>query len=132
MDEFGARYYASALGRFTIPDWAANATAVPYADFGNPQTLNLYSYVKNNPLRDTDADGHCCDVDDVLDAIDFIAGFVNAAASSNGVAPRKDAAGDQTFASGQVAGDVATTIQGVGEVVLGSGVKRGENRQRGA
>jgi hypothetical protein len=23
---------------------------VPYADFTNPQTLNLYSYVRNNPL----------------------------------------------------------------------------------
>ena len=31
---------------------------VPYADFENPQTLNLYSYVGNNPLRSVDADGH--------------------------------------------------------------------------
>ncbi len=60
LDEFGARYYSSALGRFTIPDWAASATAVPYADFGNPQSLNLYSYVKNNPITFEDPDGHCC------------------------------------------------------------------------
>ena len=32
---------------------------MPYADFGNPQSLNLYSYVKNNPLNLTDPDGHC-------------------------------------------------------------------------
>jgi len=58
LDEFGARYYSSAIGRFTIPDWADNATAVPYADFGNPQSLNLYSYVKNNPTTSGDPDGH--------------------------------------------------------------------------
>lgn len=58
LDNFGARYYSSSMGRFTIPDWAANATAVPYADFGNPQSLNLYSYVKNNPTTFGDPDGH--------------------------------------------------------------------------
>jgi len=31
------------------PDLAAKATAVPYANFGNPQGLNLYAYVENNP-----------------------------------------------------------------------------------
>jgi hypothetical protein len=40
------------------PDWAARATAVPYASFGDPQTLNLYTYVENSPLNRTDADGH--------------------------------------------------------------------------
>ncbi|GAC1515349.1 MAG: hypothetical protein NVS1B11_32210 [Terriglobales bacterium] len=51
---FGARYYGSSLGRFMTPDWAAKPTAVPYAMFGDPQSLNLYSYVRNNPttLRD--------------------------------------------------------------------------------
>ena len=58
LDEFGARYYSSALGRFTIPDWAAKPTAVPYAKFGDPQTLNLYSYVENSPVNRADADGH--------------------------------------------------------------------------
>ena len=59
LDEFGARYFASSLGRFMAPDWAAKATAVPYASFGDPQTLNLYGYVRNNPLSKADADGHC-------------------------------------------------------------------------
>lgn len=58
LDYFGARYYSSSLGRFLTPDWAAAPTAVPYADFGNPQSLNLYGYVKNNPLNATDLDGH--------------------------------------------------------------------------
>ena len=43
LDEFGARYYGSSLGRFMTPDWAAKPMAVPYAMFGNPQSLNLYS-----------------------------------------------------------------------------------------
>src|SRR5271165_3020379 len=59
LDEFGARYYASSLGRFMIPDWAEKPTAVPYAMFGNPQSLNLYSYVNNNPTTTRDPDGHC-------------------------------------------------------------------------
>jgi len=62
LDNFGARYDASSLGRFMTPDWAAKATAVPYAKFGDPQTLNLYAYVENAPLNRIDADGHCGDV----------------------------------------------------------------------
>jgi RHS repeat-associated protein len=58
LDMFGARYYSSSLGRFITPDWAAKATAVPYANFGNPQSLNLYSYVQNNPTTVGDPDGH--------------------------------------------------------------------------
>jgi RHS repeat-associated protein len=62
LDMFGARYYGSALGRFMTPDWAAKPIDVPYADFGNPQSLNLYSYVKNNPTTTRDPDGHCAEV----------------------------------------------------------------------
>ena len=57
-DYFGARYYASTMGRYLSPDWSKNPQGVPYADFTNPQTLNLYSYVKNNPLSAFDDDGH--------------------------------------------------------------------------
>ena len=42
-----------------MPDWAARPTAVPYAMFGDPQSLNLYAYVRNNPLSKADIDGHC-------------------------------------------------------------------------
>jgi RHS repeat-associated protein len=58
LDMFGARYYGSSLGRFMTPDWAAKPTSVPYANFGNPQSLNLYSYVENNPTTMGDPDGH--------------------------------------------------------------------------
>jgi RHS repeat-associated protein len=51
LDNFGFRYYGSNMGRFMSPD-----------SFGghleDPQTLNRYSYVGNNPLIRTDPDGH--------------------------------------------------------------------------
>jgi len=59
LDYFGARYFSGAQGRFTSPDWAATPEAVPYATLADPQTLNLYGYVRNNPLKSTDPTGHC-------------------------------------------------------------------------
>jgi RHS repeat-associated protein len=59
LDYFGARYFSSAQGRWTSPDWSTVPQPVPYADLTDPQTLNLYSYVRNNPLSRTDPDGHC-------------------------------------------------------------------------
>jgi RHS repeat-associated protein len=58
LDYFGARYLSSAQGRFTIPDWDSKPQAIPYANLANPQTLNLYSYVLNNPLSKADPNGH--------------------------------------------------------------------------
>jgi RHS repeat-associated protein len=55
LDYFGARYYGSNMGRFMSPD-------EPFVgqDFSDPQSLNLYSYVQNNPLSNTDPDGRDC------------------------------------------------------------------------
>jgi RHS repeat-associated protein len=60
-DYFLARYYSSAFGRFTTPDWSAKVVPVPYAKMDDPQSLNLYVYVRNNPLIHIDRDGHACD-----------------------------------------------------------------------
>jgi RHS repeat-associated protein len=49
--DYGARYYDAKLGRFVQAD-----TIVP--EPGNPQALNRFSYVANNPLRYTDPTGH--------------------------------------------------------------------------
>jgi hypothetical protein len=43
------------------PDWSAKVEPVPYAKLGDPQSLNLYGYVLNNPLSSVDADGHVSD-----------------------------------------------------------------------
>jgi RHS repeat-associated protein len=53
------RYSSNQLGRFLTPDWAGKPVTVPYADYGNPQSLNLYSYGKNNPMTFADPEGHC-------------------------------------------------------------------------
>ena len=58
LDYFGARYYANWTGRFLTPDWAAKVAAVPYAEFADPQSLNLYTYVRNVPTVRRDIDGH--------------------------------------------------------------------------
>jgi RHS repeat-associated protein len=52
-DYFGARYYASSMGRFMSPD----PLYLEMHRLSDPQQLNLYSYVPNNPLSLTDPDG---------------------------------------------------------------------------
>ncbi len=55
LDYFGARYMSAAQGRFTSPD-------VPFADQKpeDPQSWNLYTYVRNNPLSFVDPNGTEC------------------------------------------------------------------------
>jgi RHS repeat-associated protein len=59
-DNFGARYYRSNLGRWLSADWSAVPAPVPYANLTNPQTLNLYAMVSDNPETFADLDGHMC------------------------------------------------------------------------
>jgi RHS repeat-associated protein len=65
-DDFGARYYSSQFGRWTSPDWSAVPAPVPYANLTNPQTLNLYAMVSDNPETFSDLDGHCWPVCEVI------------------------------------------------------------------
>jgi RHS repeat-associated protein len=58
LDYFGARYYGATMGRWLTPDWSDEAEPVPYVDFTDPQTLNLYGYVGNRPITNVDDDGH--------------------------------------------------------------------------
>jgi RHS repeat-associated protein len=62
-DYFGARYYASSMGRWMSPDFSESPVGIPYGDIENPQSFNLYGYVFNNPLKNRDPDGHACDPD---------------------------------------------------------------------
>jgi RHS repeat-associated protein len=50
LDNFGARYDASSMGRFMTPDPLGGHQE-------DPQTLNKYAYVRNNPLNLTDPTG---------------------------------------------------------------------------
>ncbi len=52
---YGARYYDPAIGRFISAD-----TIVPNP--ADPQTLNRYSYVNNNPILYTDPTGMLADM----------------------------------------------------------------------
>lgn len=58
LDYFGARYYGSNINRWMSPDGSTKEDPIPYAKLDNPQSLNLYSYVWNNPLKSIDPDGH--------------------------------------------------------------------------
>ena len=51
-DYFGARYYASSMGRFMSPDSSG------FSHLSNPQAWNLYAYTYNNPTSLRDPDGH--------------------------------------------------------------------------
>jgi len=53
LDYFGARYFGSNMGRFMSPD----PSVLDFADLGNPQSLNLYQYALNNPLKYVDPTG---------------------------------------------------------------------------
>ena len=58
LDNFGARFDSSSIGRFMSPDWSDSPEPVPFAKLHDPQSLNLYVYVGNDPLNATDSDGH--------------------------------------------------------------------------
>lgn len=52
LDNFGARYNASSLGRFMTPD-----PLMASGHARNPQTWNRYAYALNNPVRFVDPNG---------------------------------------------------------------------------
>jgi RHS repeat-associated protein len=57
-DDFGARYYSNRFGRWLSADWSAVPAPIPYANLANPQTLNLYSMVTDDPESFVDLNGH--------------------------------------------------------------------------
>jgi RHS repeat-associated protein len=122
-DYFDARYYSSTMGRFLSPDWSAKEEPVPYANLENPQTLNLYAYVQNNPLLKPDLDGHGCppDCSTGNPVIDFLGGAANAFGSDNLLGAGRV---NQTTGAGQLGqafGDFGAAAVGAGEFVVGTG-----------
>ncbi len=57
---YGARYYSPTLGHFTQPDTVIQ-------DVYDPQSLNRYSYVRNNPYKYNDPTGYYFSPLDFLD-----------------------------------------------------------------
>jgi len=53
LDNFGARYNSSSMGRFMSPD----PIVITRRRVTDPQRFNLYAYARNNPLRYTDPTG---------------------------------------------------------------------------
>jgi len=82
-DYFGARYYSENDARFMSPDWSAKVEPVPYAKLGDPQSLNLYGYMLNNPLGGVDADGHLPQCDVCRKLINWLSSSHSASASAS-------------------------------------------------
>ncbi|MCC6589864.1 MAG: RHS repeat-associated core domain-containing protein [Bryobacterales bacterium] len=111
LDYFGARYFSAAQGRWTSPDR-------PFADQfpDDPQSWNLYSYVRNNPLRYIDDDGR--------GARELWLGLTNAV-SSNAGAVQRIRSNDSDIGLGQKIGDVVSFAGGLIEMAGGGGIVAG-------
>jgi RHS repeat-associated protein len=138
LDDFGARYYASSMGRFTSPDWSAVPSPVPYGDFTNPQSLNLYSYVGNNPLSYVDSDGHDPDVNfqnqDLEDMFNRIAAEspsfsseLDAAKADHNIQVTVNEVGVQKLPD-HAPGDAVVTLNSDGSIKVVINVKRDDER----
>ena len=66
LDYFGARYFSSLQGRFS----GADPLVISTKRVIDPQQLNLFSYVRNNPLKFMDPDGKDLKIDPKLKADD--------------------------------------------------------------
>ena len=102
-DDFGARYYSNRFGRWLSADWSAVPVPVPYANLTNPQTLNLYAMVSDDPESFADLDGH--------DGWDYAWGVLNAVAS-NFVSTQRVQNGNSDVRSGQALGDALSFTVG--------------------
>jgi RHS repeat-associated protein len=77
LDNFGARYFASSMGRWISPD----PSQLWYADPANPQSMNLYGYASNNPTKYIDNNGEFINLPlaGIGAAIGFATGFLGSA-----------------------------------------------------
>jgi len=115
-DDFGARYYSNRFGRWLSADWSSVPVPVPYANLSNPQTLNLYAMVADDPETFADLDGH--DVD-FWDVVNFVVGAANAWASDNLAGAGRQQQDTTAGKLGAATGDLVATIQGGERAVAG-------------
>ena len=77
---------------------------MPYADFADPQSLNLYTYVRNLPTTQVDADGHCppCSPAEYADKVDAKVDAVTHALDNIGEKIGPTAANQIAFTTGVI------------------------------
>jgi RHS repeat-associated protein len=104
---YNARYYDPSIGRFISAD-----TIVPNP--ANPQSLNRYSYCRNNPLKYIDSEGHVA----ILAAL--AVGFIIGAVVNTGIYLIASAINnEQITAQGVLGAAVSGGITGAVGVVAG-------------
>ena len=89
LDNFGARHFASVMGRFMSPD----AKSMTYRHVAFPQKWNKYAYVQNNPLVRIDPNG----LDDYVVFRTVTSGWNSEqwAAAEKSITSQKDASGNR-------------------------------------
>jgi RHS repeat-associated protein len=129
-DDFGARYYSNRFGHWLSADWSNVPVPVPYANLTNPQTLNLYAMVSDDPESSADLDGHGDDsvFDGIMRYVQLMwSGFSPAAEQSrrssgqvldhNGMT-----LGDVMRTSGEANKEAASQVQNLTEAIDPTGV----------
>ena len=125
-DYFLARYYSSNMGgRFLTPDWSKNPQGVPYANYSNPQSLNLYAYVADNPQSLADLDGHqCTDITNGPCKLAQAAKKNSDAAQQQGAVANKAPAAERIALGVEAAANVVVgvpkPVEGAGSLVVGT------------
>lgn len=107
---YNARWYDPYLNRWIQPD-----SIVPEA--GNPQALNRYSFVANNPIKYIDPSGHCWGFASGLRNTGFYGATCNNIDMALTIVQSPDASvGDKAFAGGYI------LVEGVAHGALALGV----------
>jgi RHS repeat-associated protein len=88
LDNFGARYDSSSLGRFMSPDSTAYIKPI------NPQNWNLYAYALNNPLIYVDPTGHTVSLANCKDQNQCVSVLAKAGQLPDGVKATVDKKGN--------------------------------------
>ena len=113
LDYFGARFFMAPAGRFLSPD-------APFADqfVENPQSWNLYSYTRNNPLSYVDNNGEYVETTwDVANIAIGVTSFVSNVRQGDYGAAAIDAVG---VVADSVAAAVPIVPGGAGTVIRGA------------
>jgi RHS repeat-associated protein len=121
----GARYYSANIGKFAGQDPLFQSMGDDYEVYArtgmplqmllsDPQSLNSYSYVKNNPLRLTDPNGEFW-----KEFSSFMSGAGNAIVSNNAFGYGRNSSSNSSYNAGQTVGDVISLVQGSFETAVG-------------